>query len=93
MNAKGEWSLAPAYDLTFSLSSHGFHSTTIAGEGKSPGRKQLLELADIFNVKNPNRIIDQVQNVVVNWKHYAKENGVGKASTQLISETLDRLRD
>ena len=93
MNAKGEWSLAPAYDLTFSLSSHGFHSTTIAGEGKSPGRKQLLELADIFNVKNPNRIIDQVQNVVVNWKRYAKENGVGKASTQLISETLSRLSD
>lgn len=93
MNAKGEWSLAPAYDLTFSFSSHGFHSTTIAGEGKYPGRKQLLELADIFNVKNPNRIIDQVQNVVVNWKRYAKENGVGKASTQLISETLSRLSD
>ena len=93
MNAKGEWSLAPAYDLTFSISSHGFHSTTIAGEGKKPGRNHLLELARIFNVKNPNRIIDQVQDIVAHWKNYAKRFGVGNNSMQMISETLSRLRD
>ena len=48
MNHKGEWQLAPAYDLTFSLSAHGFHSTTVAGEGKSPSVKHLLELAGCF---------------------------------------------
>lgn len=93
MNAKGEWSLAPAYDLTFSFSSHGFHSTTIAGEGQSPGRKQLLALAQLFDVKNPNRIIDQAQDVMANWKHYANESGVGKTSMQLIGQTLSQLRD
>lgn len=90
MNAKGEWMLAPAYDLTFSFSSHGFHSTTVAGEGKSPGRKQLLELANIFNVKNPNQIVDQVREALTNWKHYAEESGVGKASIELINKTLRR---
>ena len=91
MNAKGEWSLAPAYDLTFSFSTHGFHSTTVAGEGKSPGRKQLLELAEIFNLTNPQTIIDQVQDVVVNWPKYAKEYGVRKTSTQLVSKTLRQI--
>ncbi len=29
MNAKGEWQFAPAYDLNFSYSGYGFHSTMI----------------------------------------------------------------
>ena len=48
MNAGGEWRLAPAYDLTFSNSSHGMHSTMIAGESRSPGQRHLLELANTF---------------------------------------------
>ena len=93
MNAKGEWSLAPAYDLTFSFSSHGFHSMTIAGEGKAPGKNQLLELAKVFNVKNPNRIIEQVRDTIVNWKQYAKGSEVKKTSMYLIDKTLKQLED
>lgn len=29
MNHEGKWQLVSVYDLTFSMSSHGFHSTTI----------------------------------------------------------------
>lgn len=93
MNAKGDWALAPAYDLTFSFSSHGFHSTTIAGEGQSPGRKHLLELAKIFNVKNPDSIIDQVQDVIANWNSYAKDSSVGKTSRLLIAKAISQLSD
>ena len=41
MNAKGEWQFAPVYDLTYSHSSYGFHSTMVAGESKYPLRKML----------------------------------------------------
>jgi len=49
---KGEWQFAPAYDLTFSNSAYGFHSTMIAGESQNPERKQLMKLADHFSLKN-----------------------------------------
>ncbi len=88
MNHKGEWQLAPSYDLTFSFSSHGFHNTTVAGEGKSPGSQHLIELANLFGVNNSKEIIEQINDVISNWKHYARECGVIKASLRLIDNTL-----
>lgn len=88
MNRKGEWQFAPAYDLTFARSSHGFHSTTVAGEGKSPTSKHLMELADVFGVKNASKIINQVQEAVSDWKKFALESGVGKSSIKSIEDIL-----
>ncbi|MCG8328439.1 MAG: type II toxin-antitoxin system HipA family toxin [Chitinophagales bacterium] len=90
MDARGNWKLAPAYDLTFSFSSHGYHSTTVVGEGKSPGKKQLLELAKIFGVKDVDEIINQVKEVVSRWNQYAEESGVGKYSKERIKEAITR---
>ena len=41
----GEWRLAPAYDLTYSNSIGGEHATTINGEGRNPGMKDILKVA------------------------------------------------
>jgi len=41
-----QWQLAPAYDLTYSSSFNGEHATTVAGNGKDPGIKDLLAVAD-----------------------------------------------
>lgn len=88
MDANGKWQMAPAYDLTFSFSPHGFHSSTVAGEGQSPGNRHLMELADVFGVKNGKEIIGQVREAVGNWAFYAKECGVGKASMRAVGEAL-----
>lgn len=39
------WTLSPAYDLTYSNSFGGEHATTVNGNGKNPGEKELLEVA------------------------------------------------
>lgn len=39
------WRLSPAYDLTYSNSLGGEHATTIDGEGKNPGMKDILSAA------------------------------------------------
>lgn len=88
MNPTGEWKLAPAYDLTFSNSSHGMHSTMVAGESKSPGRQHLLELANTFEVKNANAIIDKVQTAIADWEIYAKDSFVSDDSKELIAKAL-----
>lgn len=40
--AKDEWRLSPAYDLTYSTTYYGEHTTTVDGEGANPGEKELL---------------------------------------------------
>jgi serine/threonine-protein kinase HipA len=93
MNAEGEWQFAPAYDLTFSYSGYGFHSTMVAGESKNPGRKDLMKLATYFGIKNAKTIIEQVQEGISNWEEIAKESGVSKENRQSITNILDKLKD
>jgi serine/threonine-protein kinase HipA len=88
MDSTGTWQLAPAYDLTYSNSSHGMHSTTVAREGANPGKKQLLELANEFRMKNPATIIEQVTDAVSQWKRFAIEAGVSRESMGLIHKKM-----
>jgi len=39
-----QWHLAPAYDLTYSTTYYGEHTTSIDGNGKAPGEKELLRV-------------------------------------------------
>lgn len=40
--AKDTWRLSPAYDLTYSTTYFGEHTSTVDGEGANPGRRELL---------------------------------------------------
>jgi len=93
MNESGEWTFAPAYDLTYSSTQIDEHSTRVSGEGANPGRKQLLELANEFSISKPEEIIDQVQESIAEWPVVAKECGVSKVSIQRIHARLLQLRD
>ncbi|MCG8697781.1 MAG: type II toxin-antitoxin system HipA family toxin, partial [Bacteroidales bacterium] len=91
MDAEGNWKFAPVYDLTFSYSSHGHHSTMVAGESKNPGRKHLYKLAEHFSIKNASKIIDEVLEVVTNWKKYAKNCDVRYDSAIRIDKVIQKL--
>ncbi|MCY1721680.1 type II toxin-antitoxin system HipA family toxin [Prolixibacteraceae bacterium Z1-6] len=93
MNAKGEWQFATAYDLTFSNSAYGFHSTMIAGESRNPGRKDLLKLADHFGLKKADLIIEEVQYAINQWPSIAKECGISKNNIQNIQNVLNKIID
>jgi serine/threonine-protein kinase HipA len=90
MDATGKWRLAPAYDLTFSYSGHGMHSTIVAGESANPTRAHLMKLATYFKIKNAHQIIDEVQSVVNNWKKYAALCGVKNDSKNRIQKVIGR---
>ncbi len=93
MDAKGEWQFAPAYDLTFSYSGYGFHSTMVAGESKNPGRKELMKLAEHFGLKNAASIIEEVQGAISQWKVLANDYGISKETRGAVQSAMDRLRD
>lgn len=93
MNADGSWKLAPAYDLTYSSSSHGEHSTTINQEGRKPGKTQLLQLAEYFGMgRDGSLIIEEVLDCTNQWKHFARKCGVTKNSELIIENGLALIR-
>ena len=91
MDSKGNWQLAPAYDLTYSSSAHGMHSTTIAGESANPARKHLRELASELGMKNGAAILEQVADAVSRWKSFAKDAGVTNESMDIIDNRIQKL--
>lgn len=88
MDGNGKWTFAPAYDLTFSSSSQGYHSTKCAGNDFDPGEKELLELADQFSIKNGKFIIAEIKKTIENWPVYADTFLVTKNSMSTIQKTL-----
>lgn len=88
MDAQGNWRLAPAYDLTFSQSNHGMHSTTVAGEGANPNKRHLMQLADYFKMRNAWNLIEEVRGVVHEWSRYAADCGVGRNSKSEIKKAI-----
>ncbi len=91
MTAEGVWELAPAYDLLFSNGPGGEHSMTIAGEGRSPARRHLLQLAGPAGIPEPDAlaILESVAEAVSGWRAHAREAGVGGKSTKAIEVAIE----
>lgn len=64
MDALGRWRLSPAFDLTFSHGPGGEHSTSVAGEGRTPGRRQLMQVARDGGIKPKD-----AEHVIDHWLH------------------------
>ena len=91
MDKNGTWKIAPAYDLTFSNSSFGFHSTSISGEYKNPKLKHLQALAKHFNVKNSEIIFDSVLNAISHFEVLANEVAVNIETINLIKKSMNQI--
>ncbi len=94
MTESGEWRLAPAYDLVFSHGPGGEHSTTVADEGRAPGREHLLRLAGPAGVTRDEAeaIFEAVASAVAVWDDVSREAGVSARSRKELGEVLHRSR-
>lgn len=56
------WHLSPAYDLTWSATYYGEHSTTVDGNGKDPGMKELINVGKAagISVKDCRSIAEEI---------------------------------
>lgn len=93
MDDAGIWTLAPAYDLTYSSTAIDEHSTRVAGEGANPGRSNIMNLAQEFSISKPTEIIEEVQESISQWPAIAKECGVSSDSINRIQKKFEQLRD
>jgi serine/threonine-protein kinase HipA len=88
----GSWELAPAYDIC-----HAFrpdsqwvsqHALSLNGKRKDFNLDDFLAFAHAMNIKKAKHIIAEIQDVVKQWKGYAKKTGVSQKLTKAIEETL-----
>ena len=95
MASNGIWSFAPAYDLMFSNGPGGEHSTTVAGEGRSPSIKDFMKLASLADIskKDADEIIDQVQTSVSMWKNLAADIDISPSDIKLIDKNINNNRE
>ena len=63
---KDVWRLAPAYDLTYSSTYYGEHSTAVNGNGRNPSEKELMHVgatAGLGKVQCQN-VIEEIHGLV-----------------------------
>ena len=88
LDENNHWRLSHAYDLTFSYGPGEQHSTTYLGEGAKPTEEHLKQLALKHGIKDGDKIINEVKNIVKNFKTYAQNVGLSKNTTQDVFSNL-----
>jgi serine/threonine-protein kinase HipA len=90
MDTNGQWSLSPAYDVTYSHNPHGMwtnkHQMSLNGKRDHFTRADLLQVGSACSITNPNAIINEVENGVNEWELFAKQAKVTKQAMEEIKK-------
>ncbi len=92
MKKNKNWELAPAYDICFSYNpqNHWVSQQTLSINGKRLGitKADMLKIAEENNIKNPQKIIKEINYTVKNWKTFAFEAKIDKSLSSMIDKNL-----
>jgi len=89
MDDRGDWRLAPAFDLTFSNGPGGEHYMAVLGEGRAITLEHVEKLGKNHGIpaKRVTATIDDVRSALADWPSHARDTGVS-VSTETVSEGL-----
>lgn len=99
MNRKGEWSLSPAYDITFAYSPDSKwlakHQMTVNGKASGIDKDDMLACGKKMGLSKAFCLetISNVKEVLSKWKHYASEAELNEKRTLEIAKGLETLRN
>ena len=93
MDERGEWHLAPAFDLTFSHGPGGEHYMAVMGEGRDVTFDHVKELGARHGIKRARiaEIVEEVSAAIVDWRGWAEAAGVEHSNTP-IADALEARR-
>lgn len=95
MDKSGEWSLAPAFDMTYSFNPAGAwtasHQMTMNGKRDNFTLEDFNACAKTASMKRGRaaKILAEVQATVSKWKSFAEQAGVPDAVREKIERTLN----
>ena len=99
MDRQGDWSLAPAYDLTYvlegELDERHKHQMTINRKADGFKRSDLLNCAATAGLAKARAaaMLGEVRSAVAEWRFVAEDVGVAGPRIDAISRTLRAIRD
>lgn len=95
MDRKGVWSLAPAFDLTYSHGPGGEHYMAVMGEGRDITRVHVEALGERHGIaaKRTAAIVDNVRAALAGWQAHAAECGVDLSRVQIDEALIRRDRE
>jgi serine/threonine-protein kinase HipA len=94
MDKSGQWSLSPAFDMTYSYNPSGAwtasHQMTLNGKRENFSMDDFNACAKAVSMKRGRAaaIVGEVQDVVSRWRSYAEAAGVPDAWREKIQGTL-----
>ncbi len=95
MDKSGEWALSPAFDVCHAYRPSSTwvsqHCLSVNGKRKNIERSDLLTVAKKMNIKGANEIIDQIDQVIGDWKKYADQQKVEAKLYEAIQSTFVRM--
>ena len=94
MNRRGEWSLSPAYDITYSFNPNGkwtaVHQMLINWKVTNININDLIQSAHAMHIKESNAltIIDEVRKTLKKWPKFAEEANLGNKTIKSLEKTF-----
>ena len=94
MDRRGNWSLSPAYDVTYAWNPGGTwtrdHQMSLAGRRSGFGLDDLLQFADSIGMKKRRalEILDEIGASVRDWGRHAEAAGVAPRDAARIEKTF-----
>ena len=92
MDKNGQWSLSPAYDLSWAYNPKGAwtskHQMSINNKWDDINRDDLLSVAKNVNIRHANEIINKVVEAVSRWPQWAKKYSIPSHSITNIQNAL-----
>ena len=94
MDKSGKWSLAPAYDVVYSIDPDTLYVQkgqymSINGKNQGITKNDLLTIARYNNINRPERLIEQAIDVISKVDDYLREDGVNEAARKMIQSELN----
>jgi serine/threonine-protein kinase HipA len=93
---KGDWALAPAYDVNHSYNPEGLwtqrHQMSVNAKFEHITRQDLLELAERFNVPGARSALGDVDAAVGRWREFGEECDVDPGHVARIAGDIERFR-
>ena len=94
MDKSGKWSLAPAYDLTYSYKAGNrwlaAHQMTVNGKNQHIGLSDLLKAGQSMELSSSKcqKIINEVTESIQHWSEYAELAGLDEDKAAAISQSM-----
>ena len=93
MDRTGRWSLAPAYDMVFSIDPSVLEVQkgqflSICGKRSEIKKEDLIYIGRYYDINRPGEVIERTQDVLSHLHGYMKEEGISESVWQMVSAEL-----